>query len=136
MEPHDKVIAAHSGVRRFVTAGNAGGVVATLSLIGVMVGASPDKPVVPLEIFGALVVFVLGLFLAGMALTAETGATLVSAQFHLSGDMNNADINKLNSGFVRNSNRGFWCSTASGVLLLIGVALGLWQIYALYVVAE
>lgn len=63
-------------VRRFLTGGNAGGLIASLSLAGTMIGASNgDDPAIPLDwsLFCVIMTFLVGLASTGLALFAERG---------------------------------------------------------------
>ena len=56
--------------RRFLTAGNAGGLVATLSLLGTVIGNSAEMTA-PVELFLPVVGFLFGLFCCAAALLIE-----------------------------------------------------------------
>ena len=77
-EAADMAEAATLRFSRLLVGGNAGGVIATLSLIGTIIGTSRGDPF-PRELFWVLTIFVVGLFSVGCLIA---GNVLFSRQYH------------------------------------------------------
>ncbi len=77
-EALDMAEAAAKRFTRSLVGGNAGGVIAILSLIGTIIGTSRGAPF-PRELFWVLTIFVVGLFSVGCLIA---GNVLFSRQYH------------------------------------------------------
>lgn len=139
MSVHEDVIATHSSFRRFVTAGNAGGLIATLSLIGTTIGSSETQPSVSLPTFLTLLVFVVGLVLCGYALWTENVARLAAAELKrlraaTKSAASSEQLTEAVNSCQTNTTHSFRASLLAGTLLLAGMLSGILVIYSNYVI--
>ncbi|PCJ58064.1 MAG: hypothetical protein COA65_08420 [Rhodospirillaceae bacterium] len=135
MNVYKEIIVANRRLHRCVTAGNAGGVIATLSLIGTIVAMSKNQPNVPLVTFLTLVVFLSGLLVSVFAAWSERTATIAAVELELARGnarrfANDDERAEARKSTERNSRHVLNLSLAAGVLLILGTGLGLWQLYS------
>jgi hypothetical protein len=70
----DEILEVAKREQRFLVGGNAGGLIASLSLAGAMIGASGTEVILPWQLFAVIVIFFTGLLCIGVRVLAEPHA--------------------------------------------------------------